>query len=73
MRRRGTQRSRLLRSSRTTNLFQSDAVLISTSDVRDVSLPALSVADDTILMVWQAKDPEGYWQIYGQAFTKLRE
>jgi hypothetical protein len=51
----------------------SDGVLISTSEGKDVSLPALSNAGGNILMVWQGKDPNGYWQIYGQALSKFKE
>jgi hypothetical protein len=51
-------------------LLTSDVIRVSTFDGTDTSLPALSKAEDDILVVWQAKGQEGTYQIFGQRFKK---
>ncbi len=51
----------------------SEIMGISTSQVTNAAMPALSMAEDITLVVWQAKSPEGYWQIYGQCIKKQLE
>ena len=52
-------------------LYTSEGVCISAFEgTADNSMPALSKTREGILVVWQARGSEGYWQIYGQHLSK---
>jgi len=45
-------------------------ILVSSPEAKDASMPAISVGRDSILAVWQARNQEGYWNIYGQLLSR---
>jgi hypothetical protein len=47
-------------------------VSISSGDAtQDASLPGITRMGDQFLILWQAKGPDGHWQIYAQRFISL--
>jgi len=53
-------------------LFIGESIQISQPQQTDVSLPNLSKAGNTVMVVWQGKSLDGYWQIYGQRLVELK-
>ena len=51
-------------------IFSGAARPISDPQETDASFPVLSKSGDDVLVVWQAKDGNGNWQIYGRQLFK---
>jgi len=52
--------------------FSSDAKLITSGQSEEkASFPALSIISNEVLVLWQGKDEEGRWQIFGQKLVKM--
>jgi hypothetical protein len=48
-------------------------ILVSSSEAKDASMPAISVGRDSLLAVWQARNQEGYWNLYGQLLSRSKD
>ncbi len=53
-------------------IFTGQATQISDSQETNASFPVLAKNGDDLLVVWQAKSPDGYWGIYGRRLLKAR-